>query len=191
MSMFNPRDHIDGEAGGNRLEQAGDFVLVIRSFKRDRARSGKPFLLAKHECIFGPAKGKSFLMRYYLNPESLWKLGRACESMGQREAFELDDNREVHRAITNKPFKARTKVQRDGDKTYTEIALFLEDGEWSQDERDGADTWVAEHEASDGYDEGGSYGGQYDDDGFGGGGGYGRHPDDPGPESFSDDDIPF
>jgi hypothetical protein len=187
--MFNPRDHIDGD-GGNRLEQAGDFVLVIRSFKRDRARSGKPFLLCKHECIYGPAKGRTFLMRYYLNPESLWKLGRACESMGQTEAFDIDDNRELNAAICNKPFKGRTKVQRDGSKTYTEIALYLEDKEWTQDERDGADTWVAEHEATDdSYNGGGGYD-SYDDDGFSGG--YGDDPgtpqDDPG---FTDDDVPF
>jgi len=186
MGQFDPKKHRDGDSGGNRLDVAGDFVVAIRSFKRDKARSGKSFLLARHQCIYGPMKGKTFLQRYYLNDESLWKLGKACEAMGHDEAFDLDANRDVYDAICNKPFKVRIKIKRDGEKKYTDIDLFLM--EWDDAEQAAADSWVAEQEAE---AEANGHSGGYDDDGFGGGGGGGgdyRDPDDPG---FNDEDLPF
>lgn len=183
---FDPRQHKTDDSkpkGGGYINAAGDYVLVIRSFQREKARSGKPYLLCQIRCIHGKFAGKKMTERIFLNDESLWKLGKLCESMGYEEPFDLTDMAEVKRAICNRPFKARVKIRQGDSQGFAEVAFFLL--QWERSEREAADQWVAELAAS-----GGSGGFEDDEDGGGGYGGEKPYNEDDFPP-FSEDDIPF
>jgi len=178
---FDPKKHKENDkGGGGYLDIAGDFVVAITGFSRDKARSGKPFILAKLVVCLGAMKGKRLQERLYLNDESLWKIGKLCEAIGHEEAFDLDDNRQVADAICNRPFKVRTKTRRGDTQTFCDIALFLM--KWDPGEREAANEWVAEREAERE---------QFGDGDYGGGGGFDGSPIPDGPDDFGDDDIPF
>lgn len=193
--MFDPKQHkTDPNApkGGGYIPVPGDYILVIRSFQREKARSGKAYLMCTIRCIHGKQSGKKMNERIFLNQESLWKLGKLCESMGYEEPFDLDDLRSVKQAICNRPFKARVKIRQGDSQGFAEIAMFL--NRWERDEKEAADQWVAELAASgdggyDDDDDGASYGGGYGGGGSGGGG-KPYNPEDF-PDDFNEDDIPF
>lgn len=157
----------------NRMEVAGEYLLVATRHKRDEARSGKPYTLVSFKIIDGPLKGKSFSERFYLNDESLWKVGRLCEAVGHEEAFDLDSDQELTKVVCRKPFKARVDLRRDGNGAYPTIAKFFLPKELSAAEKTTATEWVANAAVESEQDSGG--GGGWDDS-------------DPGP---SDKDIPF
>lgn len=178
---FDPKEHAGGE-GGNLLDKSGEYLLVCTRFTRDRAKSGKEYLLCTFKCIYGPMKDRTFMERIYLNPEALWKLGRMCESMQYEQPFDLDDDKEIREAICNRPFLGRVSVNKGKNsegtsKTWANIEQFLM--KLTDEQVDAINNWVAELEAK--RDAGGDF--SDDDD-----------PDDPGPEppdDFGDDDIPF
>lgn len=165
---FDPK-----KASQNRMEVAGEYLLVAMRHKRDSARSGKPYTLVSFKIIDGPMKGKSFSERVYLNDESLWKVGRFCEAVGYEDAFDLDDDAVLTKVICRKPFKARVDLRRDGNGAYPQIAKFFLPKELSEAEKKIATEWVA-NAAVEGEQDGGSSGGW--------------DSDDPGPD---DKDIPF
>lgn len=190
---FNPNEHQPDpdKGGGGQLEQAGDFLFVIKKITRSSSNSGKEYLLCRHVVIAGPQKGRSLLQRIYLNDEALWKLGHLCKAIGNEEAFDLDSDKSVREAIANRPFKARTSVRTEGKKRYTDVEMYI--FEPTEQECAAMDEWSAEFaagKAMDGDDDdppppsdsdyhGSSRGGR---SGGRSGGGRARH---------DDDDIPF
>jgi len=141
---FNPGEHESDGAG--YVDTAGEYMLAGRLLKRDKSRKGKEFFLIRFEVLGGQHKGKSMQQRIYLNDESLWKLGNWCESMQQREAFDLDCNRESYLALCNRPFMAKVELSSGGDgKRYADIRSFYK--RVTERQQKFIDGWRAEWES--------------------------------------------
>ena len=174
MAMFDPTQHTksaDGKSGSAYLEIAGEYLFVATRVKRGRAnKSNKPYLLMTYKVISGQHRGKRAMERVYVNDEAQWKLGAMCQAMDYKEAFDLDDDRELREALLNRPFKARVSINRKGDATYPELFFIFK----TNVEEDAVmNEWMAEFEAS-----GGDKGG-------------GGFDEDDGPPPHDDGDIPF
>ena len=177
MATFDPKAHQN--AGDNDGVPAGDYLLVLKSFKRNRGKqSGKPYLRGMFKVIHGPAKGKTFFDSISLdtsNSGAMFRLSMLAEQAGAGP-FDLDLDDEIREAICNKPFKARVNREKSGEYTNNGIARYL-GKEITDFERRVMDTWLVDF--AEGQQFGG--GGDVDSDGLPGG-------DAPPP---GDDDIPF
>lgn len=168
--MFDPNSkEYAGEGGGDRINEAGDYLFVIPKFTRDRANSGKQYLLCKVKAIAGRFKDATLLDRVYLNDEALWRLAHLCKAIGHDKPFDIKSDRDVRAAICNRPFKAKVVIKREGEKSFANIERFI--FEPSDKECAIMDEWAAEFAANRQMDGG-------DDDG-------------PGAPPHTDDDIPF
>ncbi len=166
---FNPGEHKggDGKGGGGYLKVAGDFLLIIRRFSRDKNKNKKEYLDCQYVVIDGEHKGEKFNDRIYTTDESLWKLGSLCTAMQFDQRWDVDNHKETREAICNRPFKAKVKVKSGDKQDFPEIDMYLY--KTTDAENDAMDRWSAEHEANQSV----------------GGGGDDRPP------PHGDDDIPF
>jgi len=207
--QFNPGEHQSGDDGGY-LDVAGEYILAGRTLKRDKSRKGKEFFLVRFEVLHGPLKGRGFRQRIYINDEALWKVGKWCEAMEQKDNFDLDCNRSSYLALCNLPFKARVSVRTEGgdngttkkypevDSFYTrvteqEVAFFNKwragweaEVEASGDKQEPAAGKRMSDNGSSGSHDSAGFGDDPGPAGYGSGGGRSSAADD-----FGEDDIPF
>lgn len=197
---FNPKTAA-AEAAKRREEQgplgvvAGTYLLALRWFQRQAAKSGADYIRGRFEVIYGPGKGRSFFTNVSLDqdkPGAVTRLAVWCECVGQNEEFDLDSDREIKRVFLHQPFKARVSAKkgRNPGEVFNDIERYETD--LTQDERAAVDAILDELEAkgliggSDGDYSNEDFGGE-----SGGGGGTGTPPPDDDWQPPSDEDIPF
>lgn len=200
MPVFDPKSPPKGDPGKDDSIPAGDYLLVVKSFKRATGKqSGQPYLRARIEVIDGGLKGRSFFDSITLdmtNRASIVRLSMLTEQT-EAGAFNTDDDADCRRAFCNKPFKARVSRTRDGKYINNGIERYL-NREVTDRDREIMSAYVldqAERQQFGGDGDGGGGGmdadglpdappGTDDDYGFGGGGRRGG-------TKAPDDDIPF
>lgn len=182
MATFDPNKH---KGGGYEALPAGTYLIAMISYERKQSKQGKPYLRAKFAVAAGRAKGKTFYSSVSIdmgNDGAMSRLSLYCQAVGVTEAFDLDSDRAIERALLGKPFGAQVTQEQSGQYVNNDIKRFVlelppamvQAGEaWWQD-------WINKHSdpAGDGDDwsaddfagGGGSTsgGGFSDDDGFGG-----------------------
>lgn len=185
MATFDPKNPPGGgSTNSNDGVAAGDYLLILKSFKRAHGKqSGKPYLRGCFQVIHGPAKGRTFFDSLSLdmgNSGAMFRLSMLCEQVASG-AFDLDDDQAIKDAICRKPFKARVSREVNGQYTNNGISRYL-NKEVTEFDRRIMDTWAyddAERQQHGGGGDGVDGDGlPYDDAPHPAGGGY-------------NDDIPF
>lgn len=144
-----------GGGGGNDGIPAGDYIIALRSFKRQKGKtSGKEYLRCRWVVCAGRLEGKSFFsnMSLDLSKEGTvnrWRiLMEACGvdeeielgSAKERNADEGDSNIREH--FLNKPFKATVKTELNGNYTNNDIQMIHYVRTWTQEDKDDMDRWL-------------------------------------------------
>lgn len=191
MAKFDPKAQKEkGSGNDNSGIPAGDYLLAMKNFQRKTSKAQKPYLRAKFEAIAGPAKGKGFFDSVSLDLENqgaMFRLSLLAEQCGMTEAFDLDDDGELRKALVGKPFKARVSRKVENGYTNNGIERYVVGDKISKAEREMMDTWALEEAERRNFDGDGDQGPDDvpppSDDGYGGG--YTSSGASP------DDDIPF
>lgn len=184
MATFTPGQK-PANGGGDEGVPAGDYLIILHGFTRKNSqKSGKPFLRGRFQVIHGRLKGKSFFDTISLDIDNAGSLGRLSllsESVGQRDAFDLDSDAECRDAFCNKPFKARINREVSGQYTNNGIARYLIK-ETTDSDRAVIETWLLEKAEKD------QFGGGGNRDGMDANGLPDEHGDPPPPD---DSDNPY
>lgn len=126
--MFDPKKHGGGSGGGDaEVLAAGEYLVAMVWLKRAQGRNGD-YLRAKYQVCAGPHAGKTFFANVGLNVENEGTAGRLsvyCTCIGQTEAFDLKSDRSLQKVFLGKPFKARVKVEKNGQYTNNDIERYV------------------------------------------------------------------
>jgi hypothetical protein len=155
MAIFDPSKGRNGGTEGSAAEllPAGEYLVAIVWLQLRTARSGASFARVKVQVCNGPMAGKCFFTALSLDLSkngSRARLEMLCRSAGITEPFDVDSEKQVARAVKNRPFKARIEQRdevdrRDGTtRRVNEIARYVV--KLTPDEQRAAANWVLDRE---------------------------------------------
>lgn len=172
MANFDPKK---AREEGNQGVPPGDYLLAIRDFERKISKKDKPYLQCKIMIIAGAAMKKKFRDIISLDIENegtAFRLALLLEACGHTGQIDLENDQALHRAILDRPFKARVNRKQEGQYTNNGIERYLVGDAVTRADAETMKEWVIAAEMENEYDAG--HGG-----------------DAPHASQSGDDDIPF